>query len=207
MKVTFLVQSAHKLGGTERSAITQANALAAAGHDVRILSVVKAADEPVFAIDDRVAVEHLVDLTGAVRRGAARRGARVLVPERWDKQFSALTDVGLEQGLRGLGTDVLVTVTPALLACAVQLAPDRVVVVHQEHRSSSQRTSGMEPLLVNAPRADVVALLTPSIAEWLRGQLGRGRARDRGHAEPAAPGLRAALAARLADDRRGRAGW
>ena len=30
----------------------------------------------------------------------------------------------------------------------------------------------MEPLLVNAPRADVVALLTPSIAEWLRGRLG-----------------------------------
>ena len=63
MKVTFLVQSAHKLGGTERSAITQANALAAAGHDVRILSVVKAAAEPVFAIDDRVQVDHLVDLT------------------------------------------------------------------------------------------------------------------------------------------------
>ena len=44
VKVTFLVQSAHKLGGTERSAITQANALVAAGHDVRLLSVVKAAE-------------------------------------------------------------------------------------------------------------------------------------------------------------------
>ena len=32
-----------------------------------------------------------------------------------------------------------------------------------------------------------------------------GRARDRGHAEPAAAGVRAALAARLTDDRRGRA--
>ena len=74
VKVTFLTQSAHKLGGTERSAITQANALVAAGHDVRILSVVKAADQPVFAIDDRVVVEHLVDLTGDVRRGAARPG-------------------------------------------------------------------------------------------------------------------------------------
>jgi hypothetical protein len=30
----------------------------------------------------------------------------------------------------------------------------------------------MEPLLVNAPRADVVAVLTPTIAEWLRGELG-----------------------------------
>ena len=113
MRVTFLVQSAHKLGGTERSAISQANALAAAGHEVRILSVVKAAEEPVFAIDDRVKVDHLVDLTDRDRttRSGTRRPS-LLVPERWDKQFSALTDVGLEQGLRGLSTDVLVTVTP-----------------------------------------------------------------------------------------------
>ena len=94
------------------------------------------------------------------------------MPARWDRQFSALTDIGLEHELRRVGADVLVTVTPALLACAVALAPDRVVVVHQEHRSSSQRTSGMEPLLVNAPRADVVALLTPTVADWLRERLG-----------------------------------
>ena len=171
MRITFLVQSAHKQGGTERAAISQANALAAAGHDVRILSVVKAAPEPAFAIDQRVRVEHLVDLT-APHDEAQHARPSLLVPERWDKQFSALTDAALERGLRGLATDVLVTVTPALLACAVQLTPDSVVVVHQEHRSSSQRTSGMEPLLVHAPRADVVALLTPSIADWLRGELG-----------------------------------
>ena len=171
MKITFLVQSAHKLGGTERTAITQANALVAAGHDVRLLSVVKSAPEPAFTIDGRVHVEHLVDLTAPYDEELHARPSR-LVPERWDKQFSALTDGALERGLRGLATDVLVTVTPALLACAVQLAPDPVVVVHQEHRSSSQRTSGMEPLLVNAPRADVVALLTPSIADWLREELG-----------------------------------
>ena len=102
----------------------------------------------------------------------------VLVPPRWDKQFSALTDVGLEHGLTGLDTDVLVTVTPALLACAVQLAPDPVVVVHQEHRSSSQRTSGMEPLLVYAPRADVVALLTPT-HRGLAASRSSGRSRPR----------------------------
>jgi glycosyltransferase involved in cell wall biosynthesis len=171
VKVTFLVQSAFKLGGTERSAITQANALVAAGHHVRILSVVKAAAAPAFAIDDRVVVEHLVDLTSPHDEALHARPS-LLVPQRWDKQFSALTDVALEAGLGALDTDVLVTVTPALLSCAVTLAPQHVVVVHQEHRSSSQRTSGMEPLLVHAPRADVVSLLTPTIADWLRQQLG-----------------------------------
>jgi glycosyltransferase involved in cell wall biosynthesis len=171
VKVTFLVQSAFKLGGTERSAITQANALVASGHEARILSVVKAAEQPAFRIDERVGVEHLVDLTGPHDEELHGRPS-VLVPERWDKQFSALTDVGLEAGLRGLSTDVLVTVTPALLSCALQLAPDSVVVVHQEHRSSSQRSSGMEPLLVNAPRADAVAMLTEAMGDWLRGALG-----------------------------------
>src|SRR3954453_912664 len=171
VKVPFLVQSAFKLGGTERSAITQANALVAAGHDVRVLSVVKAAEAPAFRIDERVAVEFLVDLTAAHDQAPHARPP-VLVPERGDKQFPALTDVGLEAGLRGLSTDVLVTVTPALLATAVALAPDPVVVVHQEHRSSSQRTSGLDPLLGNAPRADVVAMLTTAMGDWLRTELG-----------------------------------
>ena len=206
VKVTFLVQSAHKLGGTERSAITQANALAAAGHDVRILSVVKAAEQPVFAIDDRVAVEHLVDLTTPYDEALHARES-VLVPPRWDKQFSALTDIGLEHGLTGLDTDVLVTVTPALLACAVQLAPDRVVVVHQEHRSSSQRTSGMEPLLVYAPRADVVALLTPTIADWLRGELGPVAPEIVVVPNPLPQGYAPRSLLDSQDHRRGRAGW
>lgn len=171
MKATFLVHSAHKLGGTERSAITQANALVALGHEVQLLSVVKTAERPAFWIDDRVVVEHLTDLTGSYDEALHARPS-LLVPARWDKQFSALADVGLEAGLRALSTDVLVTVTPALLACAVALAPSSVVVVHQEHRSSSQRTSGLEPLLVNAPRADVVAMLTTAMGDWLRAELG-----------------------------------
>ena len=86
--------------------------------------------------------------------------------------------------------DVVVTVTPALLASAVQLLPDDVVVVHQEHRSSSQRTNGMEPLLAYAPRADVVALLTPSIESWLRAELGSVAPETVVDAQRAPPGTR-----------------
>lgn len=173
MKVAYLVLSAYSMGGTERSAITQANALAAnAQHEVTILSVLRSADESHYAIDDRVTVQHLVDVRPGTERDPLLDAESVLVPRRWDGQFSALTDVALEAALRRVRADVLVTVTPALLASAVQLLPDDVVVVHQEHRSSSQRTSGMEPLLAYAPRADVVALLTPSIEAWLRDELG-----------------------------------
>ena len=62
--------------------------------------------------------------------------------------------------------------TPGLLAAAVQLLPPEPVVVHQEHRSTSDRSSGLEPLLIFAPRADVVAVFTPAMADWVREQLG-----------------------------------
>jgi glycosyltransferase involved in cell wall biosynthesis len=175
VKITYLVLSAYAMGGTERAAITQANALAAqegGQHEVSIISVLQAADEPHFAIDERVTLQPLVDVRPDAEPDPLLEAESVLVPRRWDAQFSARTDVALEEALRRVDADVLVTVTPALLASAVQLLPDRVVVVHQEHRSSSQRTSGMEPLLAFAPRADVVALLTPAIERWLRAELG-----------------------------------
>ncbi len=175
MRITYLVLSAYTAGGTERSAITQANALAAhpdADHDVSIISVLREADEPHFAIDERVTLQPLVDVRPDREPDPLLDAESVLVPSRWDGQFSARTDLALEQALPQVGADVVVTVTPALLASAVQLLPDTVVVVHQEHRSSSQRTSGMEPLLAFAPRADVVALLTPAIDRWLREELG-----------------------------------
>ena len=171
MRITYLVLSAYAMGGTERAAITQANALAGE-HDVTIISVLRTAETPHYPVDGRVEVTPLVDVRPGTDADPLLDAESVLVPRRWDGQFSARTDIALERALRGLRTDVLVTVTPALLASAVQLLPDDVVVVHQEHRSSSQRTSGMEPLLAFAPRADAVALLTPSMETWLRQELG-----------------------------------
>ncbi|CAN5300857.1 stealth conserved region 3 domain-containing protein [soil metagenome] len=186
LRIGYLVFNLDGMGGTSRSVITQANALAAGEgeHEVRIISVTRTAETPHYDIDSRIAIEHLVDLRdpdhpaldGSTDAEATAAHAREssLVPNRWDAQFTALCDLALEQRLPGVGDlDVLVTVTPGLLACGVSLTPDAVVVVHQEHRSSNDRTSGLEPLLAFAPRADVVALLTPTIDEWLHEQLGR----------------------------------
>ncbi|MEJ7832159.1 MAG: stealth conserved region 3 domain-containing protein [Nocardioides sp.] len=184
MKIAFMVFNLDGMGGTSRSAVTQANALVA-DHDVRFISITRSADRPHYDLDQRVRVDYLVDVRdddaplavadGLVEPAHAKRlHAResALVPERWDRQFTALCDLAIEAELPVLDVDVAVSVTPGLLACAVQLLPDQVVVVHQEHRSSSGRTSGSEPLLVFAPQADVVALLTPSIEEWLVAELG-----------------------------------
>ena len=186
MRIAYLVFNLDGTGGTSRSAITQANALAE-DHDVRLVSITRSADQPHYQIDERVAVGYLVDvrLDGApavagaldeplTGKAAALLHAResALVPARWDGQFTALCDVAMEAVLPTLDADVAVTVTPGLLVAAIELLPGSVVVVHQEHRSSSDRTSGVEPLLAYAPRADVVSLLTPAIEEWLRDRLG-----------------------------------
>ncbi|MGA8845396.1 MAG: glycosyltransferase family 4 protein, partial [Nocardioides sp.] len=186
MRIGFLVFNLDGMGGTSRSVITQANALAAhpAGHQVRLISVTRSAEHPHYAIDGRIAIEHLVDLRDpdhpdlddipGDEAAAAHARESSLVPARWDAQFTALCDLALARRLPqlGAGLDVLVTVTPGLLACAISLVPDAVVVVHQEHRSSNDRTSGLEPLLTFSPRADVVALLTPTIEHWLHDRLG-----------------------------------
>lgn len=176
MRIAYLVFNLDGMGGTSRSAVTQANALAG-DHDVRLVSVTRSADAPHYDIDPRVTVDYLADVRpDSLADDAAvttlHERASVLVPERWDGQFSALTDLAMAEELPRLDVDVLVTVTPALLAAATQLVPDATVLVHQEHRSSSDRTSGLEPLLAFAPRADVVAMLTPTTADWLREQLG-----------------------------------
>jgi glycosyltransferase involved in cell wall biosynthesis len=95
-----------------------------------------------------------------------------LVPARWDAQFTALHDVGLRAVLPRLRADVLVTVTPGLLAVAEPLRPPGTALLHQEHRSTSERKGGLEPLLLTAPRADAVALLTADQRDWLADRLG-----------------------------------
>ena len=183
MKISYLVFNLDGMGGTSRSAITQANALAG-DHDVRLVSVTRSGDRPHYGIDERIDVRYLVDVReghdpsvpgvelAASQARTLHERESLLVPERWDGQFTALCDLGLEHALPHLDSDVLVTVTPGLLAAAVQLLPPETVLVHQEHRSTSDRTSGLEPLLNFAPRADVVAVFTPAMADWVREQLG-----------------------------------
>ena len=134
MKIAFFLLTVDGMGGTERSVVSQANALAAAGHRVKIISVIRRGDVPHFAIAKGVRVDYLVDLSThgaprAVRKHVVdddeavrlHHSPSILVPARWDSQFSALTDAGCHDYFAEVDSDVLVTVTPGLLAIATQL--------------------------------------------------------------------------------------
>lgn len=181
MKIAFLLVTVDHLAGTERAAVTQANALADR-HDVEIISLLKVSPAPRMDVDPRVRVRHLTSVGGEVGTDGVETvvaDAAVLaeqpsavVPRRWDPTLNALCDVVLERHLPEVDADVVVTLTTGALVAAVQLLPRRTAIVHQEHRSSMHRTAGMEPLLAFAPRADAITSLTDVNAVWLREQLG-----------------------------------
>ncbi|QCX26633.1 stealth conserved region 3 domain-containing protein [Nocardioides jishulii] len=192
LRICFVVHTIDGGAGTERSVITQANALAALpeGHQVSVLSVLRTAPTPHFALDERIEVTHLLDTQDPDAPRPLRRGVAsaedaltlagreaTLIPRRWDATYNALTDAVLQEYLPRLDADVVVTTIPELLAAVVQLASPDIAVVHQEHRASSTRVYDLDALLTFAPRADVVASLTGSMNDWLAAQL-RGAAPD-----------------------------
>ncbi|MCD4526707.1 stealth conserved region 3 domain-containing protein [Nocardioides sp. cx-173] len=171
MRIAYLVPSIHDMGGTASAIATQASAMARF-HDVEVYSVYRETETSHFPLAPGIPVHDLVDLTGDQDESPLRGAPPLLNRAEWDPTLDALAEVALEAALPTVTADVLVTVTPALLALATQLVPSRTALVHQEHRSSSQRVAGLEPLLTFGPRADVVAMLTEPMAVWLREQLG-----------------------------------
>ena len=182
MRIAFLVPRLDGVGGTARSTVSLANALAP-HQDVRIVSVTRTADAPTYTVDPAVPVHHLVDLRDrqrprAVAEELATPGEAAVLHRqesalaRTDTRLSALTDLTLAALLPTLDVDVVVPTTPGLLAAALALVEDRVVVVHMEHGSPADRPRDLEPLLAHAPRADAVVLPTAAFERWLAEQLG-----------------------------------
>ncbi|MFE9566002.1 stealth conserved region 3 domain-containing protein [Streptomyces sp. NPDC006487] len=177
MKVTYLLTWADEMGGTEMAVYTQANQLADR-HDVEVLSIFKTRPEPFFEAGRKVKRRYLVDQTGPAARPTrsstldeAACHTLVSLPSEivkpsWEGAFNRLSDIEMTAALGSLESDVLVTTTPALMAAAVELAPARVVTVHQEHRASQLRGTSGEPLLVYAPRVDALVSLTERTRDW-----------------------------------------
>lgn len=188
MKITFLLTWADEMGGTELAVFTQAAHLAPR-HDVRVISVFRTREESFFALDERVPVDYLIDASGSYQKptrenGLSEEECRVLAEQgselirrSWEKAFNRLSDVELQLALGELDTDVLITTSPALMAAAVRLVPSSVVTIQQEHRPSQLRGGTGEPLLLFAPQADAVVVLTERTREWFEESLGRAAPR------------------------------
>lgn len=184
MKIAFLLMWGDNTGGTNGAVITQAGYLVR-HHEVQIISVLKTRPKPFYPVAAGVRFSHLIDETGDVPRptrkvrygddDALRALATTpseIVSREWERQLNRLTDLEIEYALRNLDADVIVSTSPPLMHLVDKFAPSRTLFVHQEHRTSEERTHQLPPLLAAAPRVDVLAVLTERTRGWFSSVLG-----------------------------------
>jgi glycosyltransferase involved in cell wall biosynthesis len=186
--ITLVVHNAYGMGGTIRSAITQANELAAQGRAVRLVSVTRGHDQavPFFPVDPRVELRLLDDpsadgsLTGVQRklRGALRHVPSLLVhPD--ESRFSVMSlwqDLLLVGALREPRGGTVVGTRAALNVAIAHACRPTVVRVGQEHVPLESYPHRLLAALARSyPRLDGLLVLTQAEAAQARSLLGDAR--------------------------------
>ncbi|MFC5804398.1 glycosyltransferase family 4 protein [Streptomyces formicae] len=138
MKISFLIHTVYGIGGTIRTTLNLAEELADR-HEVEIVSVFRHRDEPLFAIDPRISVVPLVDTRPASATNekqhplALRPAGRFPAHEARFKEYSLLTDERVRDHYAVSDADVVIGTRPGLVAYVAQFAPERAVLIGQEH--------------------------------------------------------------------------
>lgn len=181
MNIRFLLLNAYAVGGTVRTVVNQANALAGAGHRVEIISVHRHRATPVFQLHPDVHLRALVDATSTVPWGlrhieawqAARPSALVEPTEvRYDR-FNRLTDRRIVRYLRSLDGGILVTTRPALNLLSARFTPANVVTIGQEHLHYTHHKAALAAQIDHwYQRLDAVTTLTEADRRTYASRLG-----------------------------------
>ncbi|WP_215448579.1 glycosyltransferase family 4 protein [Streptomyces sp. ATCC 21386] len=120
MKITFLLHNAYAIGGTVRSTLNLAGALATR-HDVEVVSVLRTEDRPLLGVSGKVRLVPLVDERPDAESYdgghelMSRPSAVVPPTEVLAHRYTALTDERLRAFLDTTDADVVVATRPALV--------------------------------------------------------------------------------------------
>ncbi|QSY51443.1 glycosyltransferase [Streptomyces griseocarneus] len=160
MKIEFLLHNAYGIGGTIRSTVNLAAALADR-HEVSIISVNRPADEPELTIDPRVRLVPLVDLREGTEGDEYtdplnQRPSEIFRDERIDNgrmAATALTDRRVADHLAATDADVVIAIRPKLIGYLAKYAADRPYL-----------RLGQEHLTHEAHVAELHAVMDPAIA-------------------------------------------
>jgi glycosyltransferase involved in cell wall biosynthesis len=193
MKIRYLISNAYSGGGTTRTTLNMANALAARGHDVEIVTMRRLRKQPVFEIDPRVRVRAFTDLPSqdaaplwsapvararhSVRRALQARPSMTLhKQDRRYNTYSAYTDVRLMAFLLSTRDGVMVGTRPALNLAIARYARSSVLRIGQEHLNLTRHEMARPELVEDTkrffPRLDALTTLTSGDAEDYRKLLG-----------------------------------
>jgi glycosyltransferase involved in cell wall biosynthesis len=136
VKIVFLIHNVYGIGGTIRTTLNLAAALAER-HEVEIVSMLRHRERPRFQVDPRVTVTPLVD----IRDGSADAADPLLsepavvfpAAEKRYSQYSRLTDRRAEDYLSGSDADVLIGTRPGVNVYLARFGPARALRIAQEH--------------------------------------------------------------------------
>jgi glycosyltransferase involved in cell wall biosynthesis len=167
VKITFLIHDIYGIGGTNRTTLNLAAALAGR-HQVTVVSLRRHRTSPRFAIDPRVAVVPLVD----VRKDSAdladpqlHQPSRAFpTAEKRYHQYSRLTDRRAEEYLRGCDADVVIGTRPGLNVYLARFASTRAVRIAQEHLTHDTHSTKLRAQLARHYR-DLDAVVTTTEAD------------------------------------------
>ncbi len=161
MRIRFLIENAYVSGGTVRTTINTAAALANRGHDVEIVSVHRRRAKPFFPIPDNVRLRALVDAYSLqqVPQRPPRLPVRLFrraqtkaldVPsllytknEGRYQAFSLASDVALVRYLRSVPDGVIVGTRPGLNLAIARWVKPAVVRVGQDHLNLGRYREGL----------------------------------------------------------------
>jgi glycosyltransferase involved in cell wall biosynthesis len=214
VRITFVITNAYGGGGTIRTTLTMAAALAER-HDVQVVSVTRHLDEPLLPVDPRVQMRVLVDnsptarakrrtslnpvrqLRGLTHSALGRIPSRLAHPKdvRY-RAFSARTDLALIRFVRSMADgDVVIATRPSLNLILARYAPPGVIAIGQEHMHLSKHGNELrESFLRLYPRLDAMVTLTEGDAQEYQELLGPAvKVRSIPNAVPDVGQVRAAL--------------
>ncbi|WP_327323576.1 glycosyltransferase family 4 protein [Streptomyces sp. NBC_01210] len=138
MKISFLIHTIYGIGGTIRTTLNLAEELADR-HEVEIVSVFRHRDIPLFAIDPRISVVPLVDTRPSSPTNEKKHPLQLQPAELFPKndarykEYSRLSDERVQAHYAGSDADVIIGTRPGLVAYVAQFAPERAVLIGQEH--------------------------------------------------------------------------
>ncbi len=189
MRIRYVIHNAYAGGGTVRTTLSMAAALAERGHDVEVASVLQRKRQPSFPVSPAV---RLVSLTGFrprlahpgtprnavrwARRVALRRTHSELAHPR-DTRWANLTlghDRALQRYLRAQDDCVVITTRLTLNLALSTLRTDRQVAIGQEHNTLTPHLDLRADYAAGYPALDALAVLTDVDAAAYRTLLGDG---------------------------------
>ena len=179
VKIRYMLLHAYGVRGTIRTVINQANAMARAGHQVEIVSVVRRRTEPRFPVDPRVRLSALVDqrdgvAADSVARKVWRRARGKIVPmgEFSAGYFTERVEAAVIDYVSSLGDGVLVTTRPALNLVSARRGAAGVVRVAQDHMNPATYPAPVRKQIArHYGRLDAVVVLNRTSRAEYRGAL------------------------------------